>query len=188
MKAFKKNKFYKYFSLILVIAILGLFPHLAWSQAAPVIKEGAKVVIKTVGKQAAKTTPKAMSVATKTGTVIGGSSVILGSRIGNETGYAAHHIIPIELRNHRVLQKISMDLDEARNGISLPRYPGVHPTLPLHSGSHPAYTQAVKTQLDAIPKNLTLKETRQQFNAIQDQFRKKLESGKTLHANAGGKW
>ena len=169
-------------------AIIALFPYLAWSQAAPLVKEGAKAVVKAAGKQAGKKAPNVMSGVAKTGRVIGGSSVILASRIGTKTGYAAHHIIPIELRSHRALQKISMDLDEVRNGISLPRYPGVHPTLPLHSGSHPAYTQAVKAQLDAIPINLSVNETRRRINTIQYQFRKKLELGKTLHANAGGKW
>lgn len=123
-----------------------------------------------------------------TGKVVGGSSTALAAKIGNKAGYAAHHLIPCELRNHRVLQKIGMNLDEAENGISLPNIPGLDPKLPLHRGSHPAYTTAVENELNKIPENLSVKETVEAVKNIQIKFRTKLENGEPLHAINGGHW
>jgi hypothetical protein len=119
---------------------------------------------------------------------IGGSSLILRSRIATKPGYQAHHLIPVELKRHRTLNKIGMDIDEAGNGISLPQYPGLDPILPLHRGSHPDYTFAVKNALDKIPDNLSVSETRKAVSAAQNSFRSLLESGVPLHTKQGGNW
>ena len=117
----------------------------------------------------------------------GGSSTILGIRIGikNTGEWAAHHIIPVQLKNHPILNKIGMDFDHAANGIALPTKPGVDPKLPLHCGSHPSYTAAVAKELDSIPTNLSIEETRRRVIAIQEKFRRELESGKPLHEKYG---
>ena len=119
---------------------------------------------------------------------IGGSSLILRSRIATKHGYEAHHIIPVQLKNHRTLKKIGMDMDEAKNGISLPQYPGLDPKLPLHRGSHPDYTFAVKRFLDDIPVNLSVTETQRKVSEVQFTFRSLLESGAPLHSSQGGRW
>lgn len=133
-------------------------------------------------------TDDAGKASTKYVVVASGNSRILGTRIGTPNGYAAHHIIPSEVRSHRALQKIGIDLDEARNGISLPMYPGVDPILPLHRGSHPEYTSAVLKKLDEIPESLSISETRHRVDEVEDYFRAQLGSGKPLHANLGGEW
>ena len=59
------------------------------------------------------------------GVVTGGDSTKLGKNMmesmglprgTNCTGYQAQHIIPAEMANHPVLQRIGMDLDDASNG------------------------------------------------------------------------
>lgn len=119
---------------------------------------------------------------------IGGSSVILRSRIATKPGYQAHHIIPVELKTHPALNKVGMDLDEVQNGISLPQYPGRDPILPLHRGSHSNYTFAVEKELDKIPDDLSVTETRKKISEVQAYFRSLLEAGTPLHTSQGGVW
>jgi A nuclease family of the HNH/ENDO VII superfamily with conserved AHH len=125
--------------------------------------------------------------------VQGGDSSLLGKLISRPIGgdWAAHHIVPSELREHWALEKIGFNLDEAANGIALPTKPNVSPTLPLHSGSHPGYTEAVNKALDEIPRNLSESETRKVVESIQQKFRNRIESGLTeaqLHEKFGGVW
>lgn len=125
------------------------------------------------------------SVTTK-GTTIGGSSKILRAHLKKaglmpDEDYAAHHIIPVALKDHRVLKKITMDMDKVENGIALPTKPSVHPTLPLHRGNHPEYTAAVARELDQIPDSLSVGETARRISIIQQRFRDKLEAGIPLH-------
>jgi len=129
------------------------------------------------------------SEAHRSGKTIGGSSSVLRHRIGcdSQKNYAAHHIIPLQLRNHRALKKIGMDMDEAANGIALPTKPGVDPVLPLHRGGHPLYTAAVKRELDKIPPNVSVSKTRELVSDIQSKFRERLEDGEPLHEKYGAK-
>ncbi len=145
-------------------------------------KAAAGVVAESLAKKAA--TSAAGRVVGKT---TGGSSAVLGLNIGiKRTGeWAAHHIIPVQLKEHRVLKAIGMNMDEAANGIALPMRPGIDPTLPLHSGSHSSYTAAVAKQLDAIPTNLSLAEMQSRVRQIQSLFRRELESGRPLHKKFG---
>lgn len=64
----------------------------------------------------------------KDGVVTGGKSLTLGKNmlaemnVSKETkwsGYQAQHIIPSDIKNHPVIQKIGMDPDDASNGIFL---------------------------------------------------------------------
>lgn len=121
------------------------------------------------------------------GKTTGGSSTVLASRIGiaARKGWAAHHIIPVQLKNHRVLKKIGMDMDEIQNGIALPTKPGLDSKLPLHRGSHPSYTAAVAEELDKIPADASIEETRILVKKVQQKFRNKLKSGKPLHEKYG---
>jgi hypothetical protein len=137
------------------------------------IDDLAKKEAKYAAKNVAKTT--------------GGSSTVLAYRIGisKMKNWAAHHIIPVELKSHRALNKIGMDMDEIENGIALPTMPGLDPNLPLHRGSHPSYTAAVKMALDKIPPDASIAETRRMVSEIQQNFRNKLISGTPLHTNYG---
>jgi len=121
------------------------------------------------------------------GKTTGGSSTILGHRIGcySIKNYAAHHIIPVQLRKHRALRKIGMDMDEAANGIALPTKPGIDPDLPLHRGSHPSYTAAVKKELDKISPDASVAKTRKMVSKVQSKFRERLEDGAPLHEKYG---
>jgi hypothetical protein len=121
--------------------------------------------------------------------VKGGDSVALGKAISKPPGdWAAHHIVPSELKEHWALEKIGFDLDVASNGIALPNKANAAPTLPLHRGSHPGYTSAMKKALDEIPRSLPEGETRKEVEAIQRKFRERIEKNVPLHENFGGVW
>jgi len=147
-----------------------------------------KTAVKKVLSPFSKTSKVTKSGKRAIGKTIGGNSAILRARLFTKPGYEAHHLIPVSLKNHPILNKISMDMDEIKNGISLPTYPGLDPKLPLHRGNHPDYTRAVKDALDKIPDNLSVKETKKRVVAVQTHFRKKLEKGTPLHTSQGGSW
>lgn len=64
--------------------------------------------------------------------------------------FAAHHIIPCELENERLVQRSGFNINSAINGIALPTTAGDSQAFgkPLHSGSHPDYTAAVRQMLN----------------------------------------
>ncbi|BBO72716.1 hypothetical protein DSCW_01330 [Desulfosarcina widdelii] len=130
---------------------------------------------------------KSVKKGTGVGKTTGGSSVVLANRLGiaARKGWAAHHVIPVQLKNHRALKKIGMDMDEIANGIALPTKPGLDPKLPLHRGSHPSYTAAIAQELDQIPVDASVSETKRMVSKIQKKYRQKLESGTPLHDKYG---
>ncbi len=88
-----------------------------------------------------------------------------------EFEWEAHHKIPWEHRNHRVIDamradpEVRFDMNQARNGIALPKESGVGAGEPLHQvvgeaktpgvrmmdlRGHPVYNARVKQALDAI--------------------------------------
>ena len=121
------------------------------------------------------------------GKTFGGNSTKLAIILGikNNSLWAAHHIIPVELKYHRALKKIGFHFDIAENGIKLPTKRGLHPKLPLHRGSHPVYTAAVRKELDKIPKNASPEKTKNMVDEVMTRFRKEIESGKQIHKNLG---
>ena len=145
-------------------------------------------MLEWAGKSAARNAAKKTAVGV--GKTFGGNSIILAERIGtkNSPGWAAHHIIPVELSGHKALKKIGMDMDEVSNGIALPMQPGLHPTLPLHRGSHPEFSKAVKDALDAIPEDASMAKTKRMVNQVKTHFREQIESGQPLHNKYGGQW
>lgn len=93
------------------------------------------------------------------GVVTGGDSTKLGKNMmeamGQKrgmrwTGYQAQHIIPAEMSHHPVLRKIGIDLDDASNGLFLPRPSDDVSALARHIGYHSTYNEFVKKQLDAL--------------------------------------
>lgn len=114
----------------------------------------------------------------------GGSSAVLSARLGTPAGWQAHHIIPVEAKGHRVLNRIGFDMDCVENGISLPGSPGRHPTLPVHRGYHAGYSREVIRELDAIPDTLSEAETRRRVMRIIDRHRRRIEAGTPLYGLA----
>lgn len=177
----------KYVQLFLLVLLATFSYSLAFAGVSSAVE---KAAISEIAKSVAKKTVKEAATSTPVrvvGRTAGGSSAVLGLNIGiKKTGeWAAHHIIPVQLKEHRVLKAIGMHMDEVANGIALPRRPGVDPTLPLHSGSHPSYTAAVAKQLDSIPVDLSLTEMESRVKQIQHFFRRELESGRPLHKQFG---
>ncbi len=63
-------------------------------------------------------------------------------------GGQAHHIVPFELKNHELTKRAAkggFNINGANNGIRL--------QTTQHLGSHPKYTNAVRTKLNSIIKN-----------------------------------
>jgi hypothetical protein len=180
--------FIKIIQISIIVAIITIVPltnFFTYSSYANTTSSLTKKLIKPIAK---KFQTIKLKFKKNAGRATGGSSTVLRQNLGTKTNYAAHHIIPVELKNHRVLNKIGMNMDEVNNGISLPKFPGVDPKLPLHRGSHPNYTNAVKKKLDEIPDNLSVKETKSRVMKIQREFRNKLEGGAPLHTSQGGVW
>lgn len=140
--------------------------------ASPAVKAGEKALEKAGMPLMKKSTKEA----------IGGDSAKLAKAIGlaPKSGYQAHHIIPVECKSHPILNKIGFDLDQAANGIALPSRPGMS-NLPVHRGYHAGYSNAVKRDLDAIPKNLSEAETVARVNGVMKKYRDLIESGKPLY-------
>ena len=142
---------------------------------------------KSIFKQGIETTTKSVSKNSIKNTTIrgayGGSSKVLSARLGIVTGsgFQAHHILPIELKSHRILNKIGFDMDCIENGISLPGTSGLHPTLPIHNGYHSGYTQKARRMLDQIPYNLSHEETKKKVFEVISKLRNELNNGKPLY-------
>ena len=115
--------------------------------------------------------------------VRGGSSTVLAKRLGiyPGSGMQAHHIIPVQLREHPVLNKISFDLDRFDNGIALPNSSRISSDLPVHRGYHSEYNNAVRRDLDKIPLDLSIEETERRVIRIMHKYRYKIESGISLY-------
>jgi len=77
---------------------------------------------------------------------------------------AAHHIIPLRLRSHPLIQRMGMDFDDATNGIFLPTtgntisgLPSSNP-FPRHRGNHPGYSNAIEELLDGVDPSKSIRE------------------------------
>ena len=92
-------------------------------------------------------------------------------------GYRAHHIIPKELWNHPVLQKIKYDIDKATNGIFLRKVDDGVSAMARHQGNHDGYTQVIKDALDKIDINQSTDVITKQIEEIQKIARNGLENG-----------
>ena len=128
------------------------------------------------------------------GVVTGGDSTKLGKNMMKSmgkprgtkwSGYQAQHIIPAEMANHQVLQKIGMDLDDASNGLFL-RIPADDiSTMSRHRGYHSTYNEFVKTQLDEIDINQSVDDLQRQVYDLQQNLKKLQQSGLPLYPNQG---
>ena len=129
----------------------------------------------------------------KDGVVTGGNSSTLGKNMlkelgvskGKWTGYQAQHIIPSQLSNHPVLQKIGINLDDASNGIFL-RIPGnnISP-MSRHRGFHSVYSEFVKQELNKINLSNDSLTIQKQVQTLQNKLRRLQNSGLPLYSSDG---
>lgn len=128
------------------------------------------------------------------GIVTGGNSTKLGKNMMESMGlprgtswprYQAQHIIPAEMANHPVLQKIGMDLDDASNGLFLRTPADDISAMSRHSGYHSVYNEFVKTQLDAMDINQSVEALQNQLYELQQNLKYLQQSGLPLYPSQG---
>lgn len=130
----------------------------------------------------------------KDGVVTGGKSLTLGKNmlaemnVSKETkwsGYQAQHIIPSDIKNHPVIQKIGMDPDDASNGIFL-RVPSKDISVKSrHRGYHSVYSQFVRQELDKIGTEGSYVSIQRKVLRLQHNLKKLQEKGLPLYSSEG---
>ncbi len=120
------------------------------------------------------------------GVVTGGSSQELGENMFEEmglprdtkrSGYQAQHIIPVEAKDHPVIKKIGMDLDDASNGIFLRVRDDGTSTMTRHQGRHTPYNKVITEKLNQMDLSLSVSELDAQVYQLREASRAMLESG-----------
>ena len=120
------------------------------------------------------------------GIVTGGDSTKLGKnmmesmglpRETNWTGHQAQHIIPAEMANHPVLQRMGMDLDDASNGLFLRTPADDISAMSRHRGYHSTYNEFVRTQLDGMDINQSVDVLQKQVYDLQQNLKYLQRSG-----------
>nr|WP_286119289.1 AHH domain-containing protein [Thermoactinomyces sp. DSM 45891] len=129
------------------------------------------------------------------GRVTGGNSTKLGKnlledmdlpRSSSRKGYQAQHIIPSEMRNHPVIQKVGMDFDDASNGIFLPVPNDKVHSLATHRGYHSSYNQAVENELNKLDVNQSTRDLEKQVHDLQQRLKYLQKNGLPLYPSKGG--
>ena len=130
----------------------------------------------------------------KPGVVTGGDSTKLGKNIMESmglkrstkwTGHQAQHIIPAEMADNPILQKIGMNLDDATNGILLRTPDAELSAMSRHTGYHSVYNNVVRNQLNKMDINQSVDVLQKQVFDLQRDLRKLQESGLPLYPNQG---
>ena len=130
----------------------------------------------------------------KPGVVTGGDSTKLGKNIMESmglkrstkwTGHQAQHIIPAEMADNPILQKIGMNLDDATNGILLRTPDAELSAMSRHRGYHSVYNNVVRNQLNKMDINQSVDVLQKQVFDLQRDLRKLQESGLPLYPNQG---
>ncbi|MBD5512704.1 MAG: hypothetical protein HDR08_15875 [Lachnospiraceae bacterium] len=103
----------------------------------------------------------------------------------NWPDYQAQHIIPAEMADHPVLQKIGMDLDDASNGLFLRTPANDVSTMSRHRGYHSTYNEFVRTQLDAIDITQSVDMIQRQVYDLQQNLKYLQQSGLPLYPSQG---
>ena len=128
------------------------------------------------------------------GVITGGDSTKLGKNMmesmglprgTNWTGHQAQHIIPVEMANHPVLQRIGMDLDDASNGLFLRTPADDISAMSRHRGYHSIYNEFVKTQLDAMDISQSVDVLQKQVYDLQQNLKYLQQSGLPLYPSQG---
>ena len=128
------------------------------------------------------------------GVVTGGDSTKLGKNMMESmglkrstkwTGHQAQHIIPAEMADNPILQKIGMNLDDASNGILLRTPDADLSAMSRHRGYHSVYNDVVKRQLNNMDVNQSVEVLQKQVFDLQSDLRKLQESGLPLYPSQG---
>ena len=128
------------------------------------------------------------------GVVTGGDSTKLGKNMmesmglprgTNWTGHQAQHIIPAEMANHPVLQRIGMDLDDASNGLFLRTPADDVSAMSRHRGYHSTYNEFVKAQFDAMDISQSVDVLQKQVYDLQQNLKYLQQSGLPLYPSQG---
>ena len=130
----------------------------------------------------------------ETGVVTGGDSTALGKNMMESmglkrstkwSGYQAQHVIPAEMANNPVIQKIGMNLDDASNGIFL-RTPdqGISP-MSRHQGYHSVYNEVVERSLNRMNVNQSADVLLRQVYDLQQNLRYLQQNGLPLYPSQG---
>lgn len=128
------------------------------------------------------------------GVVTGGDSTKLGKNMmesmglprgTNWTGHQAQHIIPAEMANHPVLQRIGMDLDDASNGLFLRTPADDVSAMSRHRGYHSTYNEFVKTQFDAMDISQSVDVLQKQVYDLQQNLKYLQQRGLPLYPSQG---
>ena len=128
------------------------------------------------------------------GVVTGGDSTKLGKNMmesmglprgTNWRGYQAQHIIPAEMANHPVLQKIGIDLDDASNGLFLRTPAADISAMSRHRGYHSTYNEFVRIQFDEMDFNQSINVLQNQVYNLQQNLKYLQQNGLPLYSSQG---
>ncbi|WP_231553296.1 AHH domain-containing protein [Caldibacillus thermoamylovorans] len=128
------------------------------------------------------------------GVVTGGNSNKLGKnmiedmglkRSTNWSGYQAQHIIPSEMANNPVIQKIGMNFDDSSNGIFLRVPDNDISTMSRHRGYHSVYNEVVERALNKMDINQSVDSLQKQVYELQSNLRRLQEKGLPLYPSQG---
>ena len=126
----------------------------------------------------------------------GGSSTKLGKNllesmnVGRSkkwSGYQAQHIIPKEFKQHPVIQKIGMDMDDASNGIFLREPDEFVSAMSRHQGYHGVYSEVVQNRLNQMDINQSPVVLERQVFELQQKLKSLQEKGLPLYMNNADK-
>lgn len=156
------------------------------------VEEGAEKAVKVAGKGVGGSNTRL--IPGSEGVVTGGDSTKLGKnmmelmglkRSTKWTGHQAQHLIPSEMKNHQVLQKIGMYFDDASNGLFLRTPADDISAMSRHRGYHSTYNEFVKSQLDTIDISQDVNTLQQQVLNLQSNLKKLQQGGLPLYPNQG---
>ena len=154
-----------------------------------------EILVHNMCAKVTKGVAEARLIPGKEGIVTGGNSTKLGQNLFKDMGlprttsrtpYQAMHIIPKELRNHPVLKKIGMNLDDASNGLFLRnrKSGGVSP-MSRHEGFHKIYNRFMEGKLDNLDINLSTSELEKQVYDLQQKGKYLMEQGLPMYNKEG---
>ena len=101
------------------------------------------------------------------------------------SGYQAQHIIPSQMKNNPVIEKIGMNFDDASNGIFLKIPSNDISTMSRHRGYHSVYNQVVERTLNRMDINQSVDGLQKQVYDLQQILKKLQEKGLPLYPSQG---
>lgn len=128
------------------------------------------------------------------GVVTGGNSNKLGKNMMEDmglkrstkwSGYQAQHVIPSEMANNPVIQKIGMNFDDSSNGIFLRVPDNDISTMSRHRGYHSVYNEVVERALNKMDINQSVDSLQKQVYELQSNLRRLQENGLPLYPSQG---